>query len=41
MKRLVLELENDYHQKLKEKALKDQKSMRKILMELLEKWFKK
>ena len=38
MKRLVLELENDEHQKFKEKALKQRKSMRDILRELIKKW---
>lgn len=41
MKRLVLELDEEMHQKIKEKAIKDKKSMRKILMGLLEKWLKK
>ena len=41
MKRLVLELEDEKHQEIKLKALKDGKSMRQILTELLEKWLKK
>ena len=38
MKRLVLEIEDEMHQKIKEKAVKSQKSMRKIMLELLRKW---
>lgn len=41
MKRLVLELDDDKHQQIKEKAIKQKKSMREILTELLEKWLKK
>jgi len=38
MKRLVLEIEDGMHQKIKEKALKSKKSMRQIMLELLRKW---
>ena len=41
IKRLVLELDENYHQALKEKALKEKRSMREIMLELLEKWIKK
>lgn len=40
MKRLVLELEEDLHQKFKEKAVKENKSMREILTDILLKWLK-
>lgn len=38
MKRLVLELDDEKHQKIKEKAIKEKKSMRTILTELVDKW---
>lgn len=41
MKRIVVELDDDKHQAIKEKAVHMGKPMRKILMELLEKWLKK
>lgn len=41
MKRLVLELEDEKHRAIKEKAVKQGKSMREILTDLLEKWLKK
>lgn len=41
IKRLVLELDEEVHQKVKVKALKENKPMRQILTELLEKWLKK
>ena len=41
MKRLVLELPDEKHQEFKEKAVRINKSMRKILTELIEKWLKK
>ena len=40
MKRLVLELENKEHQEIKEKAVKQGKSMREIFLGLLRKWLK-
>ena len=40
MKRLVLELEDGLHQQIKEKAVKQGKSMRQVLTVLLEKWLK-
>lgn len=40
MKRLVLELENEEHHKFKEKALKQRKSMRDVLRELITQWLK-
>lgn len=40
MKRLVLELEEALHQQIKEKAVKQGKSMRQVLTVLLEKWLK-
>lgn len=41
MKRLVLEIDEEMHQAIKEKAIKEKKSMRQILTSLLEKWLKK
>lgn len=41
MKRLVLELEDNKHQAIKEKAIKEKKSMRLIMTELLDKWLVK
>jgi hypothetical protein len=41
MKRLVLELDDEKHQQVKEKAVRAGKSMREILTELLDKWLKK
>lgn len=40
MTRLVLELDDDFHQKVKVKAAKEDKSMRDIMTELLEDWLK-
>lgn len=41
IKRLVLELDEETHQKIKERALKENKSMREILLDLVTKWLKK
>ncbi len=41
MKRLVLELDDDLHHKLKMKAIAQNKSMRQIWMELIIKWLNK
>ena len=41
MKRIVVELDDKQHQKIKLKAAKTGKSMREIFTELLEKWLKK
>ena len=38
MKRIVVELDDEQHQKIKEKAVRMGKSMREILTELLKKW---
>lgn len=38
MKRLVLEIDDEIHQQIKEKAIKLRKSMRQIMLELLKKW---
>lgn len=40
MKRLVLELDEELHQQIKEKAVKENKSMRDIFTALLKKWLK-
>lgn len=40
MKRLVLEIDDDLHQQIKEKAIKTKKSMREIFLGLLKKWLK-
>lgn len=41
MKRIVVELEDDQHQAIKETSVRIGKSMRRIMMELLEKWLSK
>lgn len=41
MKRLVLELDDELHQKIKEKAVKENKSMREIFTALLKKWVRR
>jgi len=41
MKRLVLELDDKEHQKLKEKAVRLGVSMRSIMLEILRRWLKK
>ncbi len=38
MKRLVVELDDEMHQRIKEKAIKSKKPMREILLGLLKKW---
>ena len=38
MKRLVLELDDDVHAKVRIKASKERKTMREILTKLLNKW---
>ena len=41
MKRIVVELDDDIHLAIKEKAVRLGKSMRAVLTELLEKWLKR
>jgi plasmid stability protein len=41
MKRLVLELDDELHQKIKVKSIKEKKSMREVLTSLLMAWLKK
>lgn len=41
MKRIVVELDDDQHQAIKEKAVRMGKSMRQILTELLRKWVRR
>lgn len=41
IKRLVLELDEEFHQEVKKKAVLENKSMRSIMLELLKKWLKR
>lgn len=41
IKRLVVELEESTHQKIKNKALKENTSMREVLTKLLKEWLNK
>lgn len=41
IKRLVLELDEDIHQKIKQKALKNKESMRDVMLKLLNEWMNK
>ena len=41
MKRLVLELDEELHQKIKVKTTKEKKSMREVMTSLLMAWLKK
>lgn len=38
MKRIVLEVEDDFHQEVKEKVIKARKTMRQVLTDLLKGW---
>jgi len=40
IKRIVVELDENVHQKIKAKAMKQGKSMREVLTELLKEWLK-
>lgn len=41
MKRLVLELDDEMHQAIKEKSIKERKSMRQVMTDLLNRWLGK
>ena len=41
IKRLVIELEEDEHKKVKEKALKEGKTIREIFTDIIRKWLAK
>jgi hypothetical protein len=41
IKRIVIEVEEALHKKIKYKALKEEKSMRLVVLELLTEWLKK
>lgn len=41
IKRLVLELDEEFHQKVKVKATAQKKSMRQVMLELLTEWVRR
>ena len=41
IKRIVVELDEEFHQRIKRKAVNQRKSMRRIVLELLIDWLKK
>jgi len=41
IKRLVVELDEQTHKKVKQKAIRINKSMKQVMVELLEKWLRK